>query len=134
MTRGFAAALREELDFRIEARNIAAVAGSSRVGVPAVYGQWSTSRVLVMEYLDGVAVRHAERVLAASGADRHGLARGLLVSHVYPAPGCYYADFPCRAGFTAHCGPTATPTARPWPEAMTCAPVPSRLAFTIVPA
>ena len=33
MTRGFAAALREELDFRIEARNIAAVAGSSRVGV-----------------------------------------------------------------------------------------------------
>ena len=134
MTRGFAAALREELDFRIEARNIAAVAGSSRVGVPAVYGQWSTSRVLVMEYLDGVAVRHAVPVLAASGADRHGLARGLLVSHVYPAPGCYHADFPCRAGFTAHCGPTATPTARPWPEAMTCAPVPSRLASTIVPA
>ena len=121
MTRGFAAALREELDLRIEARNIAAVAGSSRVEVPAVYGQWSTSRVLVMEYLDGVAVRH-------------GLARGLLVSHVYPAPGCYHADFPCRAGFTAHFGPTATPTARPWPEAMTCAPVPSRLAFTIVPA
>ena len=34
MTRGFAAALREELDFRIEARNIAAVASSSRVRVP----------------------------------------------------------------------------------------------------
>ena len=47
MTRGFAAALREELDFRIEARNIAAVASSSRVRVPAVYQQWSTSRVLV---------------------------------------------------------------------------------------
>src|SRR6516162_1280511 len=82
MTRGFAAALREELDFRIEARNIAAVAGSSRIRVPAVYGQLSTSRVLVMEYLDGVAVRHAEPVLAAGGTDRHGLARGLLVSHV----------------------------------------------------
>ena len=80
MTRGFAAALREELDFRIEARNIAAVASSSRVRVPAVYRQWSTSRVLVMEYLDGVAVRHAEPVLAASGADRHGLARGLLAA------------------------------------------------------
>ena len=39
MTRGFASALREELDFRIEARNIAAVASSSRVRVPAVYGQ-----------------------------------------------------------------------------------------------
>ena len=39
MTRGFAAALREELDFRIEARNIAAIAGSSRVRVPAGYRQ-----------------------------------------------------------------------------------------------
>src|SRR5215471_13265297 len=80
MTQGFAAALREELDFRIEARNIAAVASSSRVRVPAVYRQWSTSRVLVMEYLDGVAVAHAEPVLAHSGADRHGLARGLLAA------------------------------------------------------
>src|SRR5215472_15601253 len=80
MTQGFAAALREELDFRIEARNITAVASSSRVRVPAVYGQWSTSRVLVLEYLDGISVRHAEPVLAASGADRHGLARGLLAA------------------------------------------------------
>src|SRR6516165_10395435 len=80
MTRGFAAALREELDFRIEARNLAAVASSSRVRVPAVYQQWSTGRVLVLEYLDGVAVAHAEPVLAASGADRHGLARGLLAA------------------------------------------------------
>jgi ubiquinone biosynthesis protein len=78
MTRGFAAALREELDFSIEARNIATIASSSPVRVPAVYGQWSTRRVLVMEYLDGVAVAHAEPVLAHSGADRHGLARGLL--------------------------------------------------------
>jgi hypothetical protein len=31
-----------------------------------------------MEYLDGVSVRDAEPVLAESGADRHGLARGLL--------------------------------------------------------
>jgi len=80
MTRGFAAALREELDFRIEARNLAAVASSSRVRVPAVYQQWSTGRVLVLEYLDGVAVAHAEPVLAASGADRPGLARGLLAA------------------------------------------------------
>jgi ubiquinone biosynthesis protein len=78
MTHGFAAALREELDFRIEARNIAAVANSSRVRVPAVYGQWSTSRVLVMEYLDGVSVRDAEPVLAQTNADRHGLACVLL--------------------------------------------------------
>ena len=78
MTQGFASALREELDFRIEIRNIAAVASSSRVRVPAVYGQWSTSPVLVMEYLDGVSVRDAEPALAESNADRHGLACGLL--------------------------------------------------------
>ncbi len=94
MTRGFAAALREELDFRSEACNIAAVAGSSRVRVPAVYGQWSTSRVLVMEYLDGVAVRHAEPLLAATGADRHGLARGLLAAMLgqVMADGTFHAD------------------------------------------
>jgi ubiquinone biosynthesis protein len=75
-----ASALREELDFRIEARNIAAVASSSPVRVPAVYPQWSTSRVLVLEYLDGVSVAHAEPLLACSGTDRHGLARSLLAA------------------------------------------------------
>jgi ubiquinone biosynthesis protein len=94
MTRGFAAALREELDFRIEARNIAAVASSSRVRIPAVYGQWSTSRVLVMEYLDGVSVRDAEPVLAESAADRHGLACRLLATMLRQVmvEGTFHAD------------------------------------------
>src|SRR6516162_2222539 len=94
MTRGFAAALREELDFGIEARNIAAIASSSRIRVPAVYGQWSTRRVLVMEHLDGVAVRDAEPVLAHSGADRHGLARGLLAAMLgqVMGEGTFHAD------------------------------------------
>src|SRR6516165_3074023 len=94
MTRGFAAALREELDFRIEARNLAAVASSSRVRVPALYQQWSTGRVLVMEYLDGVSVRHAEPVLAETNADRHGLACGLLGSMLRQVmlEGTFHAD------------------------------------------
>lgn len=94
MTRGFADALREELDFRIEARNIAAVADSSRVRVPAVHAQWTTSRVLVMEHLDGVSVRHAEPVLAQSGADRHDLARGLLAAMLGQVvlEGTFHAD------------------------------------------
>jgi ubiquinone biosynthesis protein len=94
MTQGFAAALREELDFRIEARNIAAVASSSQVRVPAVYGQWSTSRVLVLEYLDGVTVAHAEPVLAETGADRHGLACVLLgtILRQVMAEGTFHAD------------------------------------------
>lgn len=75
---GFAEALREELDFRIEARNIAAMAGTAAVRIPAVHSALSTSRILVMERLDGVSARDAGPVLDHIGADRAGLARGLL--------------------------------------------------------
>jgi len=94
MTQGFASALREELDFGIEARNIVSAASSSQVRVPAVYRQWSTSRVLVMEHLDGVSVRDAEPVLAESGADRHGLARVLLgtILRQVMLEGTFHAD------------------------------------------
>jgi ubiquinone biosynthesis protein len=76
MANGFATALLEELDFRIEARNIAAVAagGPGDVKIPAVYS--ATARVLVLEWLDGVNVRDASARLADS--DRVALARGLL--------------------------------------------------------
>ncbi|MEX1006914.1 MAG: AarF/UbiB family protein [Acidimicrobiia bacterium] len=57
----FSSRLREELDFRIEARNARAIASSlphgSRISVPEVYEELSTSRVLVMEWLDGASVR-----------------------------------------------------------------------------
>ncbi|MFI5047136.1 MAG: ABC1 kinase family protein [Acidimicrobiia bacterium] len=57
----FGARLREELDYRIEARNAHTIATclppGSRVYVPQVYEDLSTSRVLVMEWLDGVDVR-----------------------------------------------------------------------------
>lgn len=87
---GFAAALREELDFKVEARNIAAVSAvsDSSVGLPHVH--LSTSRVLVMDRLDGVPLRGA--------AEDEGLARTLLrfllrqvmldgVFHADPHPG-----------------------------------------------
>jgi len=76
MADGFATALREELDFRIEARNITAVtaAGSSEIRIPAVY--LATARVLVLEWLDGMNVRDAGAQLAS--CDRPALARGLL--------------------------------------------------------
>lgn len=78
MTRGFADALTEELDFRIEARNIAAAAASPQVTVPAVYPELSTSQVLVMERLDGISARNAGPFLTQAGADRPALARALL--------------------------------------------------------
>ncbi len=80
-TQGFADALREELDFGIEARNITAVGCAGNVRVPVVYEKLSTSQVLVMEYLDGVSVRDASVVLDSMDgrqADRHSLARQLL--------------------------------------------------------
>jgi ubiquinone biosynthesis protein len=57
----FSDRLREELDFRVEAKNARAIASSlptgSRISIPEVYEDLSTSRVLVMEWLDGVSVR-----------------------------------------------------------------------------
>ncbi|WP_033435846.1 ABC1 kinase family protein [Saccharothrix syringae] len=92
---GFAAALREELDFRVEARNLAAVRAASAgtdVVLPAAHEDLCTSRVLVMERLDGVPIR------TAAPADREALARSLLdallrqvlvdgVFHADPHPG-----------------------------------------------
>jgi ubiquinone biosynthesis protein len=92
MAKGFAAALREELDFRIEARNIAAVAagGCDQVRIPAVHA--ATGRVLVLEWLDGVNVRDADGRLA--GCDRHALARGLLTTMLRQImiDGTFHAD------------------------------------------
>jgi len=96
---GFAAALTEELDFRVEARNIAAVAATSSgdaVTVPAVHLELSGERVLVMRRLDGEPVR---AVIGGVGRERRvELARSLLdcvlrqmllhgVFHADPHPG-----------------------------------------------
>jgi ubiquinone biosynthesis protein len=110
---GFATALREELDFRVEARNLAAVssaapapepaeaaetADGARVVIPAAFHDLSTRRVLVMERLDGVPVSKAGPALAGGGIDRERLARGLFdgllrqimvdgIFHADPHPG-----------------------------------------------
>jgi ubiquinone biosynthesis protein len=82
LSRGFAEGLREELDLRIEARNMASVTaasaarGGDEVRIPAACQPLCGEKVLVMEYLDG-------KPMAAAGADtpsdvRTALARGLL--------------------------------------------------------
>jgi ubiquinone biosynthesis protein len=116
LAEGFAAALREELDFRVEARNLAAVSTASQaakrggtaspaaepgdtytcVVIPVVHHDVSTRRVLVMQRLDGIAMSKAGPAL--SGLDRERLARGLFdcmmrqividgVFHADPHPG-----------------------------------------------
>ncbi|WP_339156332.1 ABC1 kinase family protein [Actinomadura luteofluorescens] len=94
---GFAAALREELDFRVEARNMASVAATARGGdvvIPRPHGDLCTSRVLVMQRLDGVALSKAGPRVDAEGLDRTGLARTLLdtVLRQIVQDGVFHAD------------------------------------------
>ena len=105
LARGFAAAMREELDFRVEARNMAAIAatwasqqravgGSVSVVLPAVHEQLCTEHVLVIEWLDGVSLRAAGQLIDDRGLDRAELARALLRSMVYQITegGVFHAD------------------------------------------
>jgi ubiquinone biosynthesis protein len=105
LARGFASALHEELDFRVEARNMAVVAAASAgpgtdalVRLPAVHPELCTERVLVMERLEGLPLDEADPVIDARGLDRQVLARALLgcllrqimlggVFHADPHPG-----------------------------------------------
>jgi len=105
VARGFAAAMREELDFRVEARNMAAVAatwpdqqravgGGVTVVLPAVHEQLCTEHVLVIEWLDGVSLRAAGPLIDERGLDRAELTRALLRSMVYQITegGVFHAD------------------------------------------
>jgi ubiquinone biosynthesis protein len=111
--------LQRELDFRLEARSIdrmrTVLASFDRLDVPSVYGELSSARLLVMEEIQGVAIREAPE-----GAARKEAARQLLESyyrqiltegffHADPHPGnlmwwkdrIYFLDF----GMTGELGP-----------------------------
>jgi ubiquinone biosynthesis protein len=84
---GFAAALREELDFTVERDNLQAMAaaltasGDRGVRVPDVYAALSSERILVMGRLPGTPLGSAGPVLAALGDERReAIAAGLLDS------------------------------------------------------
>ena len=81
LTAEFGALLREELDLRREAGNATAIAGNlaelPEIHIPEVHPDLSTSRLLVMEWLDGVSVGDAEG-LDELGVDRRKLADLLL--------------------------------------------------------
>lgn len=74
----FARVLRREMDFRVEALHIQRFhrhfRGDSRLHIPRVYPERSTSRVLTMERLFGVKVSELDQ-LARMGVDRRRLAR-----------------------------------------------------------
>jgi ubiquinone biosynthesis protein len=105
VARGFAAATREELDFRVEARNTVAMAATwkgqqravgrrTSVVIPAVHEELCTEHVLVIDWLDGVNLRAAGPLIEDKGLDRAVLARALLRSMVYQITegGVFHAD------------------------------------------
>jgi predicted unusual protein kinase regulating ubiquinone biosynthesis (AarF/ABC1/UbiB family)/nucleotide-binding universal stress UspA family protein len=85
--------LRRELDFRHEAANIRrmqeVIKPFPRLQVPAVYEEYSTARVLVMQEVQGVPVREAPH-----GPARKEAARQLLESyyHQVMVEGFFHAD------------------------------------------
>jgi predicted unusual protein kinase regulating ubiquinone biosynthesis (AarF/ABC1/UbiB family)/nucleotide-binding universal stress UspA family protein len=85
--------LRRELDFRHEAANIRrmqeVIKPFPRLDVPAVYEEYSTARLLVMQEVQGVPVREAPQ-----GPARKEAARQLLESyyHQVMVEGFFHAD------------------------------------------
>jgi ubiquinone biosynthesis protein len=101
LAQGFASNLQEELDFRVEAKNLEAVRGALPLGggvcIPRVYETLTTQRVLVEEWLEGSSLRQS-RMVENTTSDRHTLAQALLyailqqifetgVFHADPHPG-----------------------------------------------
>jgi ubiquinone biosynthesis protein len=85
--------LHRELDFRQEASNIArmreVIADYARLSVPGVYSELSTSRLLVMEEIQGVSIANAPE-----GSARKAAARELLESYYKQilTDGFFHAD------------------------------------------
>lgn len=100
---GFAQAIREELDFGIEAANMAAIAAGRSapegdVVFPVPRSEFSSARVLTMQRLDGISLGSAGPVIRERGLDPDGIASTLLtcllrqvvfdgVFHADPHPG-----------------------------------------------
>lgn len=75
----------EELDFRREAANLRRFAELNRsikyVGCPSVISELTTSRVLVMEYIDGIALRELD-ALRSAGYDLNEIGEKLADNFV----------------------------------------------------
>ncbi|HWD80681.1 MAG TPA: AarF/UbiB family protein, partial [Kribbella sp.] len=101
---GFADAMREELDFTVEAGNMTTVAAGRSVAasndlvVPRLYPERSTRRVLTMQRLAGIGLGNARQTIAERGLDPARLGQALFdcllgqvaidgVFHADPHPG-----------------------------------------------
>ncbi|HYM96128.1 MAG TPA: AarF/UbiB family protein [Candidatus Sulfotelmatobacter sp.] len=98
LAEGFSRAMRDELDFRVEARNATIMAGflkpDASVTVMRVVPELSGPRLLVSEWIDGVSIGQAGDTLTLWGLDGHGLAKQLLgaILHEILIDGTFHAD------------------------------------------
>ncbi|GAB2672170.1 ABC1 kinase family protein [Kribbella swartbergensis] len=112
---GFADAMREELDFTVEAGNMTTVAAGRSVAlnndmvVPELHPRLSTARVLTMQRLDGIGLGNAAPAIAERGLDGTRLGRVLFecllgqvaidgVFHADPHPGNFLLLADSRIG------------------------------------
>jgi ubiquinone biosynthesis protein len=107
---GFAGALREELDLRVEARNMTSVAaapgsrGSDGIAIPVPYQPLCTGLVLVMERFDGRPLAAIDAGLPLTCAPRWPAACSTACS----ARSCWRGlSTPTRTRATSCCWPTA---------------------------
>jgi ubiquinone biosynthesis protein len=110
----FSRALRDELDYLAEARNCERLgelfADDDTVRFPKVYWDWTTSRVLTLELIEGVPFNRLDE-LERAGIDRSRMARNGIFCylrqifdfgfyHADPHPGNLFAMPDGRIGFT----------------------------------
>lgn len=74
----FAQAIRNELDYLAEGRNAERFANNfaddATVVIPKVYWEYSSKKVLVLEYIEGIKISHHE-ALESAGVDRKRIAK-----------------------------------------------------------
>ncbi|MFC7620607.1 ABC1 kinase family protein [Microlunatus sp. GCM10028923] len=99
LAEGFAASLREELDYRVEADNMIGVAAATRpeseVVIPRVFPEYSGETILVQERLTGTPIGNSTETLAGlTTEDRSAAAQRLLgaVLDQIMLSGVFHAD------------------------------------------
>ena len=96
LAEGFVASLREEVDFKIEARNMIQIhhvmsKSDLKVNIPKVYEDFSNENILVMGVAKGVSVANLPENVTIN---RHDIAETLLFSYLEQAlvSGIFHAD------------------------------------------
>jgi len=92
----FASTLLDELDYIKEAHNCETIANNNQdqqIIFPSIYHDYTTHRVLTMEYMEGIKITNYDQ-LSKSGIDRGSIARRLLGAYVTQilVDGFFHAD------------------------------------------